>query len=288
VRLVSNKLSDTKVELLTGSAILESTEARSDNSVVVLHKKWQVKAPQNSVYRIDADPAQLEVYKGKIEVSTANNDALVAVKEGECVPLADVLLPEKAVASNDPFKNWAMSRSQTIIADNNTAANIIDDPNKLDTGSLDGGDVLAGSGLTYFPPPGISPLGLSSPYGVSFWSPYQSTLSSVYFSPYMYGVLYPGWPTARYYSSPIVRTGALPARGSGGVIVPGRSGMYSPGTIITPRGPSTYVPPTRSTPIGAGIPPIRSGAPHIGVGAAPAAPHVAPHVGAAGHAVGHR
>jgi hypothetical protein len=274
MRLVSNKLSDTQVELIGGSAILESNEARSDNSVVLLHKNWQVRAPQNGVYRIDSDPPQVEVFKGKIEVSAGNN-ALVAVKEGESLPLAEVLLPEKAIASNnDPFKNWAMSRSQTIIADNHTAANIIDDPSKLEnSGSLDGLDAgaLAGSGLTYFPPPGISPLGLSSPYGVSFWSPYQSTLSSIYFSPYMYGVLYPGWPTAgRYFSSPIVRTGGIVSRTG--------SGIYS-GGVIVPRSPTPYIPPVRSMPVGPGVSPIRGVAPR------PSAP--APHVGAA-HAVGHR
>jgi hypothetical protein len=36
---------------------------------------------------------------------------------------------------------------------------------------------------------------MTNPYGLSLWSPYQSTMSSLYSSPYMLGLLYPvGWP----------------------------------------------------------------------------------------------
>ncbi|MBV9401027.1 MAG: FecR domain-containing protein [Bryobacterales bacterium] len=285
MRMMSSKLVDTQVELLSGSAILEANEARADNTVTLSHKNWQVRLPQNGVYRIDSDPAQLQVYKGKVEVSSNDNTALVAVKEGETLPFAEVLLPEKTVAAaNDPFKNWAMSRSQTIVADNNTAANIVDDPSKLDNGSLDGiglDPTIAGSGLTYFPPPGISPLGLSSPYGISFWSPYQATLSSVYFSPYMYGVLYPGWPNpGRYFSGTTVIRGGIPSRAG--------SGFYS-GGIIVPRSSTPYIPPVRSTPIGVGGSRVGVPPPAVrGVSPAPA-PHVGitPHAGGA-HAAGHR
>jgi hypothetical protein len=253
IRMVSNKLVDTQVELLSGSAILESNEAKKDNFVTILHKNWQVRVPEQGVYRIDSDPPQLQVYKGSIEVSTNSHDAMVALKEGETLPLAEILLPERtATAGNDPFKNWAMSRSQTIAADNTTAAGIIDDPSQVDNSTG-----LAVGGYSYFPPGPISSLGLSSPYGLSFWSPYQAALGSVYFSPYLYGVLYPSWPNAvRYYPGRI----AIPS------VAPSRAGMgVYPGSVISPRAPSTYAP--YSPPIRTIVPRVPAPAPHVGVGA---------------------
>lgn len=267
IRMISNKLADTQVELIGGSAILEANDARKDDFVTVIHKNWQVRVPQTGVYRIDSDPPQLQVYKGGIEVSTNSKDASVAVKEGETLPLAELLLPERTTtAGSDPFKNWAMSRSQTIAADNTTAAGIIDDPNQVDNGTG-----LAVGGYTYFPPPAVSSLGLSTPYGLSYWSPYQAALGSVYFSPYMYGVLYPAWPTAlgRYYPTRISIPSLTPTR-------IGSTGLY-PGSIITPRSPSM-------SPSGPYSPqPIR--------GITPRTPVVAPHVGVgvgAARGVGHR
>jgi hypothetical protein len=273
IRMLSNKLADTQVELLTGSAILESNDARKDNFVTVLYQNWLVRVPRQAVYRIDSDPPQLQVYKGDVEVSTTGKDAVVALKEGETLALAEILLPERTTTSGtDPFKNWAMSRSQTIAADNSTAAGIIDDPNQVDNTGVSVG------GYTYFPPGPISSLGLNTPYGLSFWSPYQSALGSIYFSPYMYGVLYPGWPSAsRYYPSRIAIPSVAPSR-------IGSTGLHPGSSITSPRAP--YSPPSYSPP--SHSPPSYSPPPiHI----VPRSPAPAPHVGVgagAARGVGHR
>jgi len=267
IRMLSNKLVDTQVELLSGSAILEASETRLFNSVTLIHKNWLMKVREQGVYRIDCEPPQLQVYKGGVEVTTSDQQAKVAVKEGELLPFAEVLLPERSsVAGSDPFKNWAMSRSQTITADNSTAAGIVDDPNQLDNSGL------AAGGYSYFPPAPISSLGLSSPYGLSFWSPYQATLGSIYFSPYMYGVMYPGWPSAmRYYPGRITIPSLTPSRAG--------TGVYS-GGINSPRGTYTpYSPPPIRT-----LPPIRPVSP------VPHSPAVGPRggVGVGAHGGGHR
>jgi hypothetical protein len=44
---------------------------------------------------------------------------------------------------------------------------------------------------------GIPSLDIGNPYGLSFWSPFQSTLSSMYFPSYLYRPLYLGWPSVR-------------------------------------------------------------------------------------------
>lgn len=216
IRMISNKLSDTQVELLTGSAIVESNEPAKDTAVTLIHKKWQMHLAKTGVYRVDATPPHVESYKGEVEVKTAGLKDPVTVKEGDSLPLADVLLTEESKAPDaDSFKTWAMNRSQAVAADNATAAEIIDDPSQFDNATS-----LAWGGFTYFPPTGMPSLGIGNPYGLSFWSPYQSTLTAMWNPIYLYGGYLPvyggygigighgsrvGWPVGvhPYPSTPI-------------------------------------------------------------------------------------
>jgi len=241
IRMLSNQLSDTRVELVAGSAILEANDAVANTSVRLIYKDWQMRVPQKGVYRIASDPPQLAVYKGKVEVATEGKTDTVAVKEGEVLPFAPVLLAEQSTAAGgDPFKDWAMSRSQAISADNAIAAGIVDDPSQIASSSL------AWGGFSYFPLTGIPSLGITHPYGLSFWSPYQSALSAIYYPVYTYGWQTHGWP------------GAV-------ALYPRQPLMPSPiGTGLHPVGvtsPRPFTPLPRPSP---GTPP-RAPAPHMGI-----------------------
>lgn len=235
IRMVSNQLADTRVELLRGSAILEANPEGTGTKVTLIFKNWQMRVPQKGVYRIDSEPAKLEAYKGEVEVLAQGKTDAVMVKEGDSLPLAAVLVTEKAAETgSDGFKDWAMMRSQAVSADNAISAQITDDPGKIDASGL------AMGGITYFPLGGIPTLGMISPYGLSFWSPYQSTLSSLYFPPYLYGVLFPRWPSPTRYSPIYGRPGGYPTwigtrPRPVGVILPGRT------SYVTPIRPPTHV-----------------------------------------------
>jgi hypothetical protein len=193
IRLLSSRFSDTQVELLGGSAILEVTETAPDTMVTLIYKNWHMRVPEKGVCRIDAGPPRIRAYQGEVEVATDGKTETVTVRDGEVLPLAAVLVTEPSMAfGNDDFKGWAMSRSQAISADNTIAAGIVDDPSQTD------GSGLALGGYSYFPLTGIPSLDIGNPYGLSFWSPFQSTLISMYFPSYPYGLLYVGWPTGRW------------------------------------------------------------------------------------------
>lgn len=213
IRMVSNKLSDTRVELLSGSAFLELNESAADTSVRLFYKNWQVRVPRHGVYRIDAEPPQLRVYKGEVEASASEQTETVLVRDGEVLPLAAVLVTERSTSvDGDAFKSWAMSRSDLIAADNAIAADIVDDPSQIATSGLD-------PGFSYFPLTGVPSLGITNPYGLSFWSPYQSTLSSIYFPAYRYRWGYPGWPSGvPFFPRPIVAPSRI---GTGTAFRPG-------------------------------------------------------------------
>ncbi len=273
IRMLSSKFADTRIELIGGSAILEAGEPEADTAVRLIYKNWQVIVPHESVYRIDSEPPGVTVYKGEAEVSVEGEHEMMAVRQGQTLPLAAVLVPEQAqTVARDQFKNWAMSRSQAIASDNATAAGIVDDPDVIENSIADSSVGSLGA-LSYFPPTGFSSVAMTNPYGLSFWSPYQSTLSSVYFPSYIYGVLYPaGWPIViRQYPWRTPGSATL-LRTPGSVTRQPFGGRIQAGGIVTPRPP--YNPPRPPY-----NPPFRT--------AAPVAPHAAAPHGVA-HAVGRR
>jgi len=185
IRMLSTVFSDTRVELLRGSAILETTETTPNTRATLIYKDWQIRVPRAGTYRIDTTPPRIRPYQGEVKVGVTGKNETITVREGESLPLAEVLLGEPATPGTDDFKVWAMNRSQAISADNKVSAGIVDDP-----GRTDGRD-LASGGYTYFPSMGIPSLDVGTPYGLSFWSPFQNTLASLYFPAYLlYGPLY--------------------------------------------------------------------------------------------------
>jgi len=226
IRILSAKFSDTRVEFLGGTAILEATEPAANTAVTVIHKQWQVSLPGEGVYRIDSRPAQVIVYQGEAKVHASDGPESVAVRFGQTLPLANVLVPEQSqIAPSDDFKTWAMSRSQSVSSDNATAAGITDDPTTIENSTSPYG---YGAALSYFPLTGIPGVAITNPYGSSFWSPFQPALTSLYFPPYLYGSLYPaGWPTTArpHFWRPL---GTLSPLGIGGGLHPGGIGSTRP------------------------------------------------------------
>lgn len=202
VRMQSDRLTDTRIELLRGSAILEVSHEAVDPPDTLLYKGWLVRLPQDSIARIDSGPPRLRVLSGTAEVSaedSAEGDSTpVTVRRGEVLPFASVLVPEQATTQAvDAFNLWAMNRSSVVSEDNTIAEGITDDPNQLDTSGA------ALGGFTYFPQTGIPSLGITYPYGLSFWS-----LDPLWVNPYLslnpYGVLYQPLPLIRpLYPRPI-------------------------------------------------------------------------------------
>lgn len=245
VRLIASALSDTRVELLAGSAIVDSMEPSQGTSVTLVYKSWNVHQAGKGMYRIDSDPPRLRVREGQAEVSMAGG-APVSVERGTDLPFAAILVPERSSGeAHDGFSDWAEGRAESISADNAIAANI------QDPASISGPDLPADS-FTYFPMLGYPFLGtsLSSLYGSSLNS-YQSgayaplsTYPSGFFSIYLPG----------YTHRPLFLK--LPST------VGGQRWVYPPARIGSPRAPVVRAPMPR-----------------------PVTPHPAPgvHVGVGGH-----
>ena len=244
IRLVANDLADTRVELMAGSAIVESAEPSPGTSVTLVYKGWNVHFLQKGVYRIDAEPPCLRVNQGEAEVSGGAGPPLT-VKQGMDLPLAAVLVPERIVdMPGDALTDWAKGRSESISADNAITAQIDEDPASRNS------DLPMDGGFAYFPLIGVPSVG-SGLYGAyGSYYPYQPGFSSIYLPGYTYRPLILGL-TPGYRSYPSVLYSApysVPYSG------PRRIGI-SP--LTHPVVPAPHVPVSHTAP--------GQAAPHVGV-----------------------
>jgi len=194
IRLVRNELADTRVELLEGSAIVDSAEPGSGTSVTLIYKDWKMRFLQKGSYRIDSEPPRLSVRQGKAEVSAGATGTPVSVTQWMNLPLAAVLVPERSIDEPaDGLANWDHGRSESISADNAIIAQIDEDPASRSSD-------LAMSNFTYFPFIGALSLGpgLSGLYGS--YTPYQSGFNSIYLPGYTYRPLLLGLSPRGYMS----------------------------------------------------------------------------------------
>jgi hypothetical protein len=202
IRLVANDLSNTRVELVAGTALMESAESVTGTSVTLIYKDWSIRQPHEGSYRVDSDPPRLQVRGGTVEVSTAGTAAPVSVAQGMDMAFADDLAPAKSTVDGpDALNDWAEGRAQSISADNAIAADI-QDPASISS------SYLPADAFTYFPLLGYPPIGSSlSTYG----SPYQPGLYGTMgpYQPGFYSIYLPGYT----YRPALLR---LPVGGLGG------------------------------------------------------------------------
>ncbi len=165
-RMISNKLTDSQVELLTGAALVEVQELLKDNSVTILVGSSKVDLLKPGLYRFDADPARLRVYDGKAQVEAGSG--FVTVTKGRETALGAVPEPFKFNQKDrDELYVWTQYRAQLV-----AQANIISARTATTKGFQMGSSSWAYSpywGLyTFLPRRGIG----YSPFGMFVYSPY--------------------------------------------------------------------------------------------------------------------
>jgi hypothetical protein len=193
IRMVSNQLDDTRVELLSGSAVLDQgTDTLADTSVTILYALDQVRIKKAGRYRFDSEPPQVKVDRGDVEVIADGKS--VEAGEGYVVPFegkltARRLLNDSHATSGDDLDHWSAARDTAVAESNTDAAATADLSGVVDGWQNNPDAVLQSLGI---PPyiPGMSsmvpPAGYGSPYGSGYSSPYGSSL----YGSGLYGGLY--------------------------------------------------------------------------------------------------
>jgi hypothetical protein len=178
VRMISNSLADTRIEIVSGSALIEVGQLLRNNAITIEVHGVQIGLPKQGLYRIDTDPARLRVYDGEARVTTEARK--IDVKRGREVALDAPTLEARAfdAKSTDPFYRWSSRRSEYV-----AAANVISARTAINSG-YGSGFASGGYGswafnpwfgmFTYLPASGI----YWSPFGSRFYSP--SVINYVY------------------------------------------------------------------------------------------------------------
>jgi hypothetical protein len=174
-RMITNRLVDTRLEVLGGSAIVEADDLPKDNAVTVVYKDAAIRVVKKGLYRVDSSPEELWVFDGEALVEAAGRN--IDVKEGKVLTLnGEYAMDKFDKATGDALNRWSKRRGEYLSMANVSAAKSL----------LDSGTTWNSSGWYWNPFYGsytFIPLrgSLYSPYGFQFWSPVS--VYRAYFAP---------------------------------------------------------------------------------------------------------
>jgi hypothetical protein len=248
-RMVTNRLIDTRLEFLSGTAIVEADDIGKDNSVTVVYKDATVNFAKKGLYRLDSDSGGLRVFEGLAEVTSGDNTA--EVRDGHVIALDSLAVGRFDKNSTDALDRWSARRGEYVAMANVGAANSVRSSlfsggggtygtggvygvggmyglGMYGNGCMSGGSMFNGGwffnplfGMYSFVP--CVDGAMYSPYGYRFWNPYN-----------VYSAFQPGYyyypssgstaTTARAYSGtgysvnpvrPVASRGSSPVASSG-------------------------------------------------------------------------
>jgi hypothetical protein len=177
IRMISNKLADTRVAFVGGSASVDSRNGSATPPITVSFQNYEVHFKAAGCYRFDSAPARVRIDAGEAEVSFMGQT--VSATANHTIALAPALTAGPFVNNmDDGLDRWAQDRSMSVAADNASAAtsdNLTADLDNPQTpyggGAYGGGGYGGGYGL------GVDPAFLSpsdlwfTNVGIYPWSP---------------------------------------------------------------------------------------------------------------------
>jgi hypothetical protein len=201
VRMVSPGLTDTRVEVLRGTAMVEATDLHKENNIRIVDHGVTTTLVKNGLYDFDANTPRVRVYDGKAIVQS--NDKQVHAGKGKQVLLAADQLKAVSFDRNqrDDLYAWSSLRSQDLAQ------------TSVHTVGLYGGYPYA-----Y----GYGPGWYWDPYFTSYaFLPYNGFL----YSPFGFGFYSPWAFYGGFYGGGYYRGGYGYYRGGRGGVPPTRSGF---------------------------------------------------------------
>lgn len=239
IRIEANLLSDTRIEFLRGSAILDSVDAPAAPAIVLTYQHYRIRFPKPGIYRIDSDTGVLQAYSGNAQVTSPDSRT-------SSIDTAKLYFFDLGTVTNkfgepneDEFYDWAKGRADAISAENQLAAQSNGDSSE-DDGSL-------APFTSPLPSYGTSP---AYPYigpsigSYAFSGPYFDPFLGFNAGPYSPYTIYPlflvvprrgSWTSRWPHSNPTVNPGFVVSR---------------PGLVSSPIRIPTYTPRPASSAVG--------------------------------------
>jgi hypothetical protein len=203
IRMVSNRLVDTRVRLLNGAAIVDAADGSPNSAVTIIYSDYVVRIGQQGRYRFETNPPELKVDAGEAKVLLDGRS--LAVRAGYVLPFSAELVARRFDnGAVDDLDDWSKSRNDSISRNNLNAANTADLSGVIDDWQNDRAAYLQAMGMSSYIPPlplsaynpmigssllGVTPFGL---YGLGYGNSvgfYPLLYSGYYASPFpVYGI----------------------------------------------------------------------------------------------------
>lgn len=208
-RMVSSSITDTRVELLQGEAMVEAAQVEKENNISIIDAGFNARIDKRGIYDFNADQPSVAVYDG--EVTVRSGDRTTDVKKGHQLALiaqnAKLKTQSFDTKNADSLYSWSKLRSEYMAEANMLTAQtiVVGDP-----------AWFYGTGWywnPYFSSWAFVPGGgyFYSPFGFGFYSP-------GYWGVYGRGLIGRGYWGGRYYGA--VRPGAVAAPAFRGAAAP--------------------------------------------------------------------
>jgi len=236
-KMISNRLIDTRIELLSGSAVIEADDIAKDTALTVVCKDGTITLSKVGLYRFDMDPAQLKVFaKGPAEVALGGQTYSVSsgkmITLGGAVAAVEKFNPEMT----DSLDHWSRRRGEVLANANVSAANRA----STGYGSMNPCGSIYNTGRTFpqhFGNWGYNPYyglityipcgaNIYSPYGYRLWSP-----NGIYRAFYAPRPTYTGGGYGGYNSMPTYPTMGATSGGYSGAMSSGSVGSSAPAAV---------------------------------------------------------
>jgi hypothetical protein len=193
LKMLANRLIDTRVEIQTGSAVVEVDQTKPDFNVTIALKDGVVTLSKVGVYRFDAEPARLKVFRGMATVEIGGQSLMVATGHMLALSGASASAEKFDVSQTDALDNWSARRADAMAMANLSGAKYSNDSYATPApGNTWIYNPYYGM-YTYMPMMGT----MCNPfYGLCFYSP-LTALNAFYWGPMGYGYGY-GIPSYGY------------------------------------------------------------------------------------------
>jgi hypothetical protein len=189
-KMLTNRLIDTRVELLTGSHVVEVMEIQKDNNLTLAVKDATVIITKHGLYRFDVDQSRIKVFDGVLGVTVKGQSTLVG--PGKMIDATTASVERFDKEDTDSLDHWARRRAELVAMANASSAKQQHDygctPSNfaaVNNTTTNPCDAPCG-GWRYNPWFGVYthiPCGgnVYSPYGFRYWNPYN--VMQAYYAP---------------------------------------------------------------------------------------------------------
>jgi hypothetical protein len=182
LKMISNRLIDTRIELQSGSTEVETVQTAKDNKVTVVVQKGAATLDKAGIYRFDTAPARIKVFHGEAAVEINGETTLVSSGRMMLLDGSSLAVEKFNAEDTDALDHWSKQRGQLLaMANPSTAKSLMSSGYGYGYGAT-GCSPYWGfnswySMYTYVPCRGY----FRDPYGFSFWSP--MTVGGLYYQP---------------------------------------------------------------------------------------------------------